>query len=83
MLFGETVAIYYWEREREREREGGGGSDRHHAGGDGNINFLFEGFQAMPASPSDKGEILFKVVAVRGAAVYSENYTEHSDTVRT
>jgi hypothetical protein len=53
-------------REREREREGGGGSERHHAGGDENINFLFEGSQAMPASPSDRGKILFKV---RGAAL--------------
>jgi hypothetical protein len=38
-------------------------------GGDGNINFLFEGSQAMPASPSDRGEILFKVIEVRGAAL--------------
>jgi hypothetical protein len=54
--------------EKERERRGGG-SERHHAGGDGNINFMFEGSQAMPASPSDKGEILFKVAEVRGAAL--------------
>jgi hypothetical protein len=40
----------------ERERRGGG-SERHHAGGNGNINFLFEGSQAMPASPSDRVEI--------------------------
>jgi hypothetical protein len=31
--------------------------------------FLFEGSQAMPASPSDNGEILFKVVEVRGTAL--------------
>jgi hypothetical protein len=34
--------------------------------------FLFEGSQAMPASPSDKGDILFKVVEVvevRGTAL--------------
>jgi hypothetical protein len=30
--------------------------------------FLFEGSQAMPASPSDRGEILFKVVEVQVAA---------------
>jgi hypothetical protein len=30
---------------------------------------LFEGSQAMPASPSDRGEILFKVIGVGGAAL--------------
>jgi hypothetical protein len=34
-----------------------GGSERHYyRGGVGNYNFLFEGSQALPASPSDKGE---------------------------
>jgi hypothetical protein len=31
--------------------------------------FLFEGSQAMPASPSDMGEVLFKVIEVGGAAL--------------
>jgi hypothetical protein len=53
-------------RERERERRESGGSDRHHAGGDGSINFLFEGSQAMPASPSDRGEILIKLLKLEG-----------------
>jgi hypothetical protein len=29
---------------------------------------LFEGSHAMPASPFDRGEILCKVIEVRGAA---------------
>jgi hypothetical protein len=48
------------ERERERERKGGGGSERHYISGGGwKHYFLFEGSQAMPVSPSDRGEVLF------------------------
>jgi hypothetical protein len=59
------------EREREREREGeGGGSDRHYISGGGWQHYcLFEGSQAMPASPSDRGEVLFKVIEVGGAVL--------------
>jgi hypothetical protein len=46
-------------REREREREIKWGvvvRDTTVEGGVGNNNFRFEGSQALPASPSDKGE---------------------------
>jgi hypothetical protein len=44
------------ERERERERKWWG-SERHtRRGGGGNNNFRFEGSQALPANPSDKGK---------------------------
>jgi hypothetical protein len=41
-----------------REREsGGGGSERHYNSGEGRKQyFLFEGSQALPASPSARGE---------------------------
>jgi hypothetical protein len=57
MLFKETVAVY-WARERERKRKWvGGGSERHYNSGGGEKHyFLFEGSQALPASPSDRGE---------------------------
>jgi hypothetical protein len=63
--------------ERE-EREGGGvvvvrdttlvGGWKHY--------FLFEGSQAMPASPSDRGEVYFKVIEV-GAAALERNLGRH------
>jgi hypothetical protein len=31
--------------------------------------FLFEGSQAMPASPSDRGEVYSQVIEVGGAAL--------------
>jgi hypothetical protein len=46
------------ERERERERRGWvGGSEKHYISGGVETLFPFEGSQAMPASPSDKGEV--------------------------
>jgi hypothetical protein len=53
------------EREREREKEGVA-AVRDTTLGKMEILILFEGSQAMPASPSDRGEILFKVIEVRG-----------------
>jgi hypothetical protein len=42
---------------RESERESGGGNERHYSRRwVDNNNFLFEGSQALPVSPSDKGE---------------------------
>jgi hypothetical protein len=44
--------------QREREREGKWGVEVRETtveGGVGNNNFRFEGSQALPASPSDKG----------------------------
>jgi hypothetical protein len=37
---------------------------------------LFEGSQPMPASPSDRGEILFKVIEV-GEAALERNLGRH------
>jgi hypothetical protein len=45
-------------RERERDREGDGGSERHYIRVGWEHYFLFEGSQAMPASPSDRSEVL-------------------------
>jgi hypothetical protein len=56
------VLFYFYsdrERERERERERKLGvvvRDTTIEGGVGNNNFRFEGSQALPASPTDKGE---------------------------
>jgi hypothetical protein len=45
------------ERERQRDRESGGRSERHYSrGGSETIIFRFEDSQALPASPSVKGE---------------------------
>jgi hypothetical protein len=40
----------------------GGGGCKHYY-------FLFEGSQAMPARPSDRGEVYFKLIEVGGAAL--------------
>jgi hypothetical protein len=44
--------------EREREKKVGGGSERHYRVGGGVIETIwqFEGSQAVPASPSGRGE---------------------------
>jgi hypothetical protein len=64
-------------RDTEREREGeGGGSKRHYISGGGEHYFLFEGSQAMPASPSDRGEVYFKVIGV-GRAALDRNLGRH------
>jgi hypothetical protein len=47
------------ERERERERERGVVVVRDYNKGGWKHYFLFEGSQAMPVSPSDRGEVLF------------------------
>jgi hypothetical protein len=59
-------------RERERERERGVVVVRHTTlvgRGGWKHYFLFEGSQAIPASPSDRGEVYFKVIEVGGAAL--------------
>jgi hypothetical protein len=60
---------YAREREREREREKGVAAVRDTTLGRMETLILFEGSQAMPAGPSDRGEILFKVIEVRAAAL--------------
>jgi hypothetical protein len=42
--------------ERGREKVGCGSERHYNIGGVGNNNFRFEGFQALPVSPSDKSE---------------------------
>jgi hypothetical protein len=67
MLFGETVAVYY-ERERKRERKNGVVVVRDTTVGRGwKHNFLIEGSQALPASPSGKGEaLILKLLKLEG-----------------